>query len=176
MEQLFKDWSDYIVGIPALLISIYITFYVFNRQRNVKKLGFIKIIDYNLFDIHIEARKSEFSVSPCLINPKDYFLFRIILDNENGEFNILSRIAGVDRINEIPSNETQSPTPMKLFIFSFPAYVMVSYMVYYFFSHFLFVENSTGFSKPLISVIATVTILLMIILPLVVFGSTKKRK
>ncbi|HMG15205.1 MAG TPA: hypothetical protein VK590_07160 [Saprospiraceae bacterium] len=51
MVQLFKDWGDYIVGIPAIVISVILTIYFYSRQKKYKKLAYETIVNYKLFEV-----------------------------------------------------------------------------------------------------------------------------
>jgi hypothetical protein len=170
MEIVFKEWGTYIVGIMTIAISIWVSIYIFIKQKKSKKLGFITMLNYNMFnikeivkekisityagekaeylrliilkivnngdlpiiktdfeneiqiifnknsklidaeiiqkspeniDLNFKIKSDKILIEPCLINPKDFFIIRAILNSAEDNFFVNSRIAGIEMIKEI---------------------------------------------------------------------------
>ncbi|MBS1734095.1 MAG: hypothetical protein JST02_12435 [Bacteroidetes bacterium] len=174
MIEILKNWESYIVEFTTLVISVFVSFYIYIRQKSKKLIGFEKIVDYDLLSIKDELKgkilvkynnqeatnlrvliikivnygntpitlsdfeeniifsfddtvkvidaeilekhpknlkniiisnTTNFEISSGLLNPKDFIILRVILDNSNAKFDVLSRIVGVKKVEEISRNE-----------------------------------------------------------------------
>jgi len=228
MEQFFRDWSSYIIGILTLIGSIILSITIYKRQRKIKKLLYELVLNYNMFyiredikekisitydgkkadhirlilvkfinqgnipivktdyeseiqivfadsvnivdaeisekkpsniDIAIKKNQNSIFLTPSLLNPGDYYTVRIILDSKKSDFQVLSRIAGIDKIDEVIKKEPTSFMNNMTGLMALTILPLIFIAVYSFFTGIFRVKDQSTLMQILLPISTTLIIM-----------------
>ena len=74
----------------------------------------------NNLSITLNSNENEITIQPILLNPKDYFVIKMLINNYSGDIKIDTRIIGVKKIKPIPEfSYPKSKILLILFYFGF---------------------------------------------------------
>ncbi len=97
LEVFFKDYGEYIVGIPATMFGLWFAYFVYRRQKNTKSLTYEVLSNYRLITVDSKYRSQ----------------FKILFKNDEVE-NVNLFVIRIKNTGNIPIEKKDFDKPIKI--------------------------------------------------------------